>query len=68
MGAKITKKYDVPTAAHRRADRHEKVTVQDTSPDPGQHLARILTLVSRWDQNSSQSDVVTRAAEDHASS
>jgi hypothetical protein len=28
-GAKVTKKYDVATTPHRRADRHEKVTAQD---------------------------------------
>jgi len=28
-GAKITKKYDTPTTPHRRAERHEAVTVQD---------------------------------------
>ena len=28
-GAKITKKYDVPTTPHRRADRHETVTTHD---------------------------------------
>ncbi len=28
-GAKITKKYDTPTTPHRRAERHEVVTVED---------------------------------------
>jgi hypothetical protein len=28
-GAKVTKKYDVPTTPHRRAERHDTVTTQD---------------------------------------
>ena len=28
-GAKITKKYDLPTTPHRRADRHQAVTAED---------------------------------------
>jgi len=28
-GAKVTKKYDVPTTPHRRAERHKKVSAQD---------------------------------------
>ena len=28
-GAKVTKKYDVPTTPHRRAERHQKVSTQD---------------------------------------
>ncbi|MGH3743897.1 MAG: integrase catalytic domain-containing protein [Mycobacteriales bacterium] len=29
VGAKVTKKYDVPTTPHRRADRHATVTAED---------------------------------------
>jgi len=28
-GAKVTKRYDLPTTPHRRADRHQAVTVED---------------------------------------
>jgi len=28
-GAKVTKKYDLPTTPHRRAERHKAVTVED---------------------------------------
>ncbi|HZK36445.1 MAG TPA: hypothetical protein VFC57_05780, partial [Aeromicrobium sp.] len=28
-GAKVTKKYDVPTTPHRRAERHKEVSTQD---------------------------------------
>jgi hypothetical protein len=28
-GAKVTKKYDVPTTPHRRAERHKTVSTQD---------------------------------------